>query len=128
MHWAASYVSLVRDAAQAASQSARRNQMLPLGVFPERRFPALSLLPGHIPAHFANPAGAAKLVHVGSHFRYQRPGCYVVDAWDRIQQLHRPLQGTGWRGGGGVHLGHRGTIGSMRFRLWPQEQALDFQH
>src|SRR6516165_3924414 len=50
---AARYVFLVREAAQAAWQRARRNQMLPLGVFPDRRLPALSLFPGQIPAHLA---------------------------------------------------------------------------
>src|SRR5262249_50607068 len=51
---AARYVFFVREAAHAAWQRARRNQTLPLRVFPERRFPALSLLPGQSPAQAAS--------------------------------------------------------------------------
>ena len=50
---AARYVCLVRAAACAASTSVARSQGLPRRVRPLRRLPALSWLPGHIPAHDA---------------------------------------------------------------------------
>ena len=49
----AKYVCLVRDAAQAAWHNFCRNQELPFRVLPLSRFPRLSRLPGHTPAHEA---------------------------------------------------------------------------
>src|SRR3954466_7049148 len=50
---AARYVPLERAAARAASVNAPCSHLDPLRVLPERRLPADSSLPGHIPAHEA---------------------------------------------------------------------------
>src|SRR3990167_8336723 len=52
-YWADKYVSLVRLADQAASTRAERSHELACPMRPLKRFPALSLLPGHILAHDA---------------------------------------------------------------------------
>src|SRR5712692_17896 len=46
--------------ARAASVSARRSHLLPLRALPLLRLPALSWLPGHIPAHEARCAALGK--------------------------------------------------------------------
>src|SRR6266545_5278329 len=62
LYWLARYVSLVQLAACAASRSAARSHTSPLPVLPLLRLPALSLLPGQMPAQDARCAADGKWV------------------------------------------------------------------
>ena len=69
-------VPLVRAAACADSTNAVRSHLEPLRVFPEKRLPADSLLPGHMPAQeaFRRPLGGEQIRQESPFIPARLPG------------------------------------------------------
>src|SRR6266700_896941 len=81
-------------AACAASTRAVRSQGLPLRVRPLRRLPALSLLPGHMPAHEARCRALGKRrISAPISARMTRV-LAPLNPWNRLQALELCLKGA----------------------------------
>jgi len=61
--------------------------LLPLRVFPERRFPADWSLPGHCPAHDARCPAEGEHAHVDADLGDQQLSGPLLHTRDRAQQL-----------------------------------------
>src|SRR5262245_13604305 len=84
-------VAASRTAPRAHSTSVARNQRLPLRVFPDLRFPALSLLPGQMPVQEAACA-AVKICKIATRWASSPgPPRGSLAFWSG-----RPLKAPGW--------------------------------
>src|SRR4051812_22677600 len=133
-YFADRYVPFVRVAAQAACTSALRSQALPFVVRPLLRLPALSLLPGHKPAHEAScccvanrpmsvPTSATTTsatrrlipgIVINSHSAAHRPGGSFGDS--DAAAVSGPLPPTA--GFESPPPGGGGGVGGRSFSIW----------
>jgi hypothetical protein len=94
-------VPLVRAAACADSTNAVRSHLEPLRVFPEKRLPADSLLPGHMPAQeaFRRPLGGEQIRQESPFIPARLPGAHAVfipvrATWRRDRLKSGPASGN----------------------------------